>query len=127
MEPEEDLEMEDAHSANVPSPTGAPTDGDDMHAEGERVLAYHRELLYEAKVMKRERRIDPDTNELDYAYYLHYNGWNDRFNEWVDPSRMLKYNDDNKKILLTQRPDLPGLGYSGGISGSSAGKKRKTR
>uniref|UniRef100_A0A0E0KLZ5 Uncharacterized protein n=1 Tax=Oryza punctata TaxID=4537 RepID=A0A0E0KLZ5_ORYPU len=40
--------------------------------EGERVLAYHGPLLYEAKVQKSENKED------EWRYHVHYLGWNKR-------------------------------------------------
>jgi len=57
--------------------------------EGERVLAYHGPLLYEAKVQKTENRED------EWRYFIHYLGWNKNWDEWVPSDRLLKYTDEN--------------------------------
>ncbi|CAE1271885.1 MORF4L1 [Acanthosepion pharaonis] len=56
-------------------------------AEGERVLCYHGPLLYEAKCVK------SDVKEKTVRYFIHYNGWNKNWDEWVPETRVLKYND----------------------------------
>eukprot|EP00053_Salpingoeca_punica_P007801 m.71012 g.71012 ORF g.71012 m.71012 type:complete len:340 (+) comp14337_c0_seq1:161-1180(+) len=61
--------------------------------EEERVLCYHQTLLYEAKVLKTEVR--EMQGILQPAYFVHYNGWNKKWDEWVLASRMKKYNDVN--------------------------------
>ena len=55
--------------------------------EGERVLCFHGPLLYEAKCVKSE------TKEKSVRYFIHYNGWNKNWDEWVPESRVLKYNE----------------------------------
>ncbi|KAM0882541.1 hypothetical protein ACQ4PT_032239 [Festuca glaucescens] len=57
--------------------------------EGERVLAYHGPLLYEAKVQKTENRED------EWRYFVHYLGWNKNWDEWVPSDRLLKYTEEN--------------------------------
>ncbi|CAM9996202.1 unnamed protein product [Lampetra planeri] len=57
--------------------------------EGERVLCFHGPLLYEAKCVKiviKDKQI---------KYFVHYNGWNKNWDEWVPESRVLKYVEAN--------------------------------
>lgn len=83
---------------------------------GQQVLAYHGPLLYEAKVMKvheknktfvegKEGEHEPVENsrlpEEFYAlnsYFVHYKGWNAKWDEWVPPGRILEFNEANLKI-----------------------------
>ncbi|CAD5118689.1 DgyrCDS7372 [Dimorphilus gyrociliatus] len=58
--------------------------------EGEKLLCYHGPLLYEAKCLK----IDAEEGK-SIKYYVHYNGWNKSWDEWVPESRILKPNDQN--------------------------------
>lgn len=55
--------------------------------EGEHVLCFHGPLLYEAKCVKAE------VKEKTVRYYVHYNGWNKNWDEWVPESRVLKFNE----------------------------------
>ncbi|CAI9731215.1 Hypothetical predicted protein [Octopus vulgaris] len=55
--------------------------------EGERVLCFHGPLLYEAKCVKY------DVKEKIIRYFIHYNGWNKNWDEWVPECRVLKFND----------------------------------
>lgn len=55
--------------------------------EGEKVLCFHGPLLYEAKCVKFE--VKDKVNQ----YFIHYNGWNKNWDEWVPESRVLKHND----------------------------------
>ena len=50
----------------------------------EKVLCYHGPLLYEAKVLKHKKEGGV------YAYFVHYQGWNKNWDEWVGEGRMLK-------------------------------------
>lgn len=82
-------------------------------APGTRVLAYHGPLVYEAKVVKYHEEgldfveVEEEKNEplsknkipgflLDRnAYFLHYKGWNPKWDEWVSSERIIEYNNDN--------------------------------
>jgi mortality factor 4-like protein 1 len=69
--------------------------------EGEKILAYHQSLIYEAKVLKAEMRPDPNKRiegKKKPYYLIHYQGWNDRWDEWVDDTRLLKFTDENREI-----------------------------
>jgi mortality factor 4-like protein 1 len=78
----------------------AATDGDDSSGElpdsdsclftdGEKVLAYHGPLIYEAKVQKAEIR------KKEWKYFVHYLGWSKNWDEWVTADRLLKHTKDN--------------------------------
>ena len=54
---------------------------------GERVLCFHGPLLYEAKCVKAE------VKDKIVRYFIHYNGWNKNWDEWVPETRVLKCND----------------------------------
>lgn len=80
---------------------------------GANVLAYHGPLVYEAKVLKYHEKsklfveVGEDKSELldmnripgflfdKNAYFLHYKGWNNKWDEWVSSERVLEFNDDN--------------------------------
>ena len=49
------------------------------------MLCFHGPLLYEAKCVK----------DKQVKYFIHYNGWNKNWDEWVPESRVLKYMDAN--------------------------------
>lgn len=76
----------------VVSKSAKSTRSQPKYQEGEKVLCYHGAFIYEAKCLKIERST---TNE--YSYFVHYNGWNKNWDEWVDFKRILKYNDENLK------------------------------
>ena len=56
-------------------------------ADNEKVLCYHGPLLYEAKCVR--SRKDPK-NPGEFQYFVHYQGWNKNWDEWVGETRILK-------------------------------------
>ena len=74
----------------------------------ERVLCYHGPLIYEAKVLKAETWDErtTQTGVVGAHYYVHYKGWKQTWDEWVDASRLLKFNETNialQKALQSQK------------------------
>ncbi|ELT89148.1 hypothetical protein CAPTEDRAFT_221778 [Capitella teleta] len=90
--------------------------------EGERVLCFHGPLLYEAKCVK------ADTKEKSIRYFIHYNGWNKNWDEWVPESRVLKYNDAGlqKKRELQKAQSKKGAGGKMG-KGKRLGEGKEPR
>ena len=50
-------------------------------ADSEKLLCYHGPLLYEAKCVKSKK------DGSSFLYYIHYQGWNKNWDEWVGESR----------------------------------------
>jgi len=81
----------------TPTPVGeeageqAPDSAFEYKVE-EMVLAHHRNMLYPAKVLKRRVK---KTGEP--SYFIHYQGWNSKWDEWVDPARLKAHNEENLK------------------------------
>jgi len=88
---------------------------------GDIVFAFHGPLIYEAKILRVHRAgsatvettTEPEavskfpklTNLMDIdTYFLHYQGWNSKWDEWVGIERILEYNEENifKKKELDQ-------------------------
>ena len=65
----------------------------------EKVLCYHGPLLYEAKILKNKK------DGGSYTYFVHYQGWNRNWDEWVAETRIMKQVAENfdkqKKLLAT--------------------------
>lgn len=59
---------------------------------GEKVLCYHGQLIYEAKLLKTQLK------DRTVKYYIHYAGWSKNWDEWVGESRVLKYNETNVQL-----------------------------
>ncbi|EGC28328.1 hypothetical protein DICPUDRAFT_59449 [Dictyostelium purpureum] len=70
---------------------------DETYEENEKVLVHHQNRIYEAKVIK----IDPK-NKVDSKkrplYFIHYLGWKEKWNEWVESSSILKFTEKNKEL-----------------------------
>ncbi|KAI8343730.1 MRG-domain-containing protein [Chlamydoabsidia padenii] len=62
--------------------------------QDDKVLCYHGPLIYEAKILDRKTEIDSN-NEAKPLYKIHYQGWNKKWNEWVNDSRILNWNSAN--------------------------------
>ena len=54
---------------------------------------YHGPLLYEAKCVK--TKLDSSSN---YSYFVHYQGWNKNWDEWVNDTRILKIIPENLEL-----------------------------
>eukprot|EP01083_Nonionella_stella_P000440 1256_1 len=67
-----------------------------IYAIDEAFYGCHGEMLYKAKVVK--RRIKDDKPQ----YYVHYDGWNKRYDEWVSHDKMFGFNDENQKYKEQQ-------------------------
>ncbi|PCH34732.1 MRG-domain-containing protein [Wolfiporia cocos MD-104 SS10] len=96
----------------------------------ERVLCYHGPLVYEAKILKYEHW-DETTTKLGTVgphYFVHYKGWKQTWDEWVQPSRLLKFNETNLQLQKALQAQASAAQGSGAASTSkAAGKAAATR
>ncbi|KAN0040633.1 hypothetical protein ACTA71_008971 [Dictyostelium dimigraforme] len=70
---------------------------DETYEENEKVLVHHQNRIYEAKIIK----VDPKTSKSDKKkplYYIHYLGWKEKWNEWIEPNKILKFTDKNREL-----------------------------
>lgn len=65
--------------------------GKDEYEIGDKVLAHNNCLLYEAKIVKKEK----ENSKLKYL--IHYLGWRDSWDEWVEPNKLLPVTPENKE------------------------------
>ncbi|KAL3697628.1 hypothetical protein R1sor_011704 [Riccia sorocarpa] len=76
--------------------------------EGDKVLAYHGPLIYEAKVQRAEFR------KNEWKYFVHYLGWSKNWDEWVGTGRLMEFSEANleiqKKLFKDQNVDKPSKG-----------------
>lgn len=63
-------------------------------SKDERVLCFHHEMLYEAKVLE----IQPADSGDGFQYKVHYKGWKNTWDDWVPPDRIRKFTDENKEL-----------------------------
>ncbi|KAL2886944.1 Chromatin modification-related protein eaf3 [Ceratocystis lukuohia] len=98
----------------------------------ERVLCFHHEMLYEAKVLDVQKAASID----GWKFKVHYKGWKNTWDDWVTSDRMRKFTDENKELasqLAIQAKSLSlknssgagslngGGSASGGAGGSGTG------
>ncbi|CEJ01694.1 hypothetical protein RMCBS344292_15716 [Rhizopus microsporus] len=63
--------------------------------QDEKVLCYHGPFIYEAKIIKRERK-EEDDQDVN-MYFVHYKGWKQTWDEWITEDRVLKYTESNRQ------------------------------
>lgn len=52
-----------------------PNAGGPLYAKDEKVLCFHHELLYEAKILDFKATDPNDKKNPSYSYRIHYKGW----------------------------------------------------
>lgn len=73
-------------------------------SKDEKVLCFHGDLMYEAKITDLRSasdptNINPQTIKADDAQYrVHYKGWKASWDDWVSQDRIRKFTDDNKQL-----------------------------
>ncbi|KAI9010930.1 MRG-domain-containing protein [Phycomyces nitens] len=99
----------------------------------ERVLCFHGPLVYEAKIIKREKRDDPEEPEGSH-YLVHYKGWKQTWDEWVPEERVLKYSDANlqkqqqlKETHLKRKPSRASANASTSTHPNDTTESRRKR
>ena len=69
-----------------------------IYIENQKILCYHGDFLYEAKVLKVDRDYTKKAGielHAPITYFVHYNGWNKTWDEWVPSSRLMPLTQDN--------------------------------
>ncbi|KAI1497427.1 MRG-domain-containing protein [Biscogniauxia marginata] len=89
-------------------------------SKDERVLCFHGDLMYEAKIM--EVRLDKDKKIEDAQYRIHYKGWKASWDDWVSHDRIRKFTEDNKQLAtqLVAQSRMRTQGPKGGKKGVKA-------
>ncbi|MCJ1400272.1 Esa1p-associated factor [Xylographa trunciseda] len=88
------------------APNTAPTH--QAYSKDERVLCFHHELLYEAKVLD-SKLSDPSDKKSQMLYRVHYKGWKNTWDDWVNGDRVRKLTDENKELAQNLKKDLDAL------------------
>jgi mortality factor 4-like protein 1 len=75
-----------------------------MYSKDEKVLCFHLDLLYEAKVLavvpnESDKRAPPE-------YLIHYRGWKTTWDQTVPEERLRKYTPENIEMAQNLRRDL---------------------
>ncbi|KAI1389033.1 MRG-domain-containing protein [Hypoxylon trugodes] len=66
------------------------------YAKDERVLCFHGDLMYEAKIL--EVSVKSGQKAEDAQYRIHYKGWKNTWDDWVSQDRIRKFTEDNKQL-----------------------------
>eukprot|EP00483_Globobulimina_turgida_P011214 UN11235 len=90
-------------------PSKKRSSGSDSHEykfqKDEKVLVLpqkHNDDIYEAKIL--EHKLDSKSKEA--LYRIHYKGWNERWDEWVNARRLLKINPTNIQIMTEKKAEI---------------------
>ncbi|XP_013415865.1 mortality factor 4-like protein 1 [Lingula anatina] len=93
--------------------------------EGEKILCFHGPLLYEAKLVKTE------VKDKQTRYFIHYNGWNKHWDEWVPESRVVKCNESGlqkqKELMKAHAKNRKGILPTGVGAPPKAKKQEKEK
>ncbi|KAK5116100.1 hypothetical protein LTR85_009382 [Meristemomyces frigidus] len=84
----------------APSSAAQPAYGKD-----EKVLCFHHELLYEAKVTDSKVK-DPNDKNGGFMYQVHYKGWKKTWDDWVPQERLRKFTEENKELAANLKKDM---------------------
>ncbi|RYC61353.1 hypothetical protein CHU98_g4855 [Xylaria longipes] len=89
------------------------------YGKEEKVLCFHGDLMYEAKII--DVRVEPGKKADDAQYRIHYKGWKSSWDDWVTHDRIRKFTEDNKQLAtqLAQARTRP-PGSKGGKKGAKA-------
>ncbi|KPM44293.1 hypothetical protein AK830_g2259 [Neonectria ditissima] len=72
-------------------------------SKDEKVLCFHMDMLYEAKVMD----VQPVEKPGDgYRYKVHYKGWKNTWDDWVLVDRIRPFDDEHKELAAQLHAQL---------------------
>jgi mortality factor 4-like protein 1 len=95
-------------------------------AKDEKVLCFHGDLMYEAKITEVRSAADHSNTNVatikadDAQYRVHYKGWKASWDDWVSQDRMRKYTDDNKALAAQLQSSARGRTSGGSKSAKKA-------
>ncbi|KAI9837636.1 MAG: Esa1p-associated factor [Thelocarpon superellum] len=75
------------------------------YVKDERVLCFHHELLYEAKVTD-ARATDANDKKSAMQYKVHYKGWKNTWDDWVPQDRLRKLTDENRELAQNLKREV---------------------
>ncbi|KAM5364899.1 hypothetical protein ACJZ2D_011306 [Fusarium nematophilum] len=72
-------------------------------SKDEKVLCFHMDMLYEAKIMD----VQPGEKPGDgYKYKVHYKGWKNTWDDWVLVDRIRPFDDEHKELAAQLHAQL---------------------
>ncbi|KAE9375476.1 MRG-domain-containing protein [Stipitochalara longipes BDJ] len=98
----------------------------------ERVLCFHHEMLYEAKILD----VRPTEDKESWQYKIHYKGWKNTWDDWVPQDRVRKFTPENKELaaqlhnqmkLLQKKPTKTGIKRNANGSDFSSARDSEER
>ncbi|KUM62573.1 hypothetical protein ACN42_g4546 [Penicillium freii] len=73
-----------------------------MYSKDEKVLCFHHEILYDAKILD-VRHKDSSDKKSPFEYQVHYKGWKNTWDDWVLEDRLRKHTEDNRELANNLR------------------------
>ncbi|KAF9250273.1 hypothetical protein DTO013E5_4621 [Penicillium roqueforti] len=73
-----------------------------MYSKDEKVLCFHHEILYDAKILD-VRHKDSTDKKSPFEYQVHYKGWKNTWDDWVLEDRLRKHTEDNRELASNLR------------------------
>ena len=90
----------------------APKQAPPPFARDEKVLCFHHEMLYEAKILNVQ---SPSKNgDGSWHYKVHYKGWKATWDDWVPSDRIRKHNPENVELAAQLMAQVKSLTQKGG-------------
>ncbi|KAF4995090.1 hypothetical protein FGRMN_5385 [Fusarium graminum] len=72
-------------------------------SKDEKVLCFHMDMLYEAKIMDVQQGEKPSDG---YKYKIHYKGWKNTWDDWVLVDRIRPFDDEHKELAAQLHAQL---------------------
>ena len=74
-----------------------------QYSKDEKVLCFHMDMLYEAKIME----VKPGDKPGDgHQYKVHYKGWKNTWDDWVLADRIRPFDDEHKELAAQLHAQL---------------------
>ncbi|KAJ5102595.1 Chromatin modification-related protein eaf3 [Penicillium argentinense] len=73
------------------------------YVKDEKVLCFHHEILYDAKIMEVRHQDEKKNGPLEFL--VHYKGWKNTWDDWVFEDRLRKINEENRELQTIIRRD----------------------
>ncbi|CAG7953962.1 unnamed protein product [Penicillium salamii] len=73
-----------------------------MYSKDEKVLCFHHDILYDAKILD-VRHKDANDKKSPFEYQVHYKGWKNTWDDWVLEDRLRKHTEDNRELANNLR------------------------
>ncbi|KAF2404941.1 MRG-domain-containing protein [Trichodelitschia bisporula] len=73
-------------------------------SKDERVLCFHENLMYEARVLG--VKFEENEKKGAWVYMVHYKGWKNTWDDWVAEDRLRQFNDENQALARQLKKDM---------------------